>query len=381
MAEDQNKNNDDFFSLIAKDQKIQDPFATDEILFQDANGNLKILKGGKVFDYQTDSSKPETEDAGLVEPPVEVVAEPPPPVAVIDSSLTQEIKPPIVPLASKVDFDQEVDGIVRKAEIKFEDAEAARRFRSIIISRLRGIRDQVQTREALLSSPLLGGMGFDDLITDKILSLINQHSHDLHDKLRQEVSTEPFSDLRAEARKILDQPLTTVPSITFQKASSSPSGPRLPKPTQTPVLSKASVTAPEPEPEMSSRPIISESTSRPKIEDIKFKPKLIGPVEEIGSMTLVDFRRLSKDPLEATKKIMEKIDFLEAEESFSKRIEAIRAWKRSEVYGIYLAIGDQSMEEKKPISEIIAQRQAQNQPTLSSEEFEAIIEFNNKIRY
>jgi len=39
------------------------------------------------------------------------------------------------------------------------------------------------------------------------------------------------------------------------------------------------------------------------------------------------------------------------------------------------------MEERKPISEVIAGRVRANQPTLTEKELEAIIELNQKLRY
>ena len=57
--------------------------------------------------------------------------------------------------------------------------------------------------------------------------------------------------------------------------------------------------------------------------------KLTGPVEELRAITLVDFRRLSRDPSEAAMKIKDKIDLLTGE-SFEKRSAGIAAWTASE---------------------------------------------------
>jgi hypothetical protein len=119
---------------------------------------------------------------------------------------------------------------------------------------------------------------------------------------------------------------------------------------------------------------------KPKIEDVRYQAKLTGPVEEIYTMTLTDFRRLAPTPALATEKILEKIELLE-DESFTRRVEGIRAWKENEISRMYVALGHQSMEERKSIADIIAERQRGNQPTLTEAEVEAVIELNRKLRY
>ena len=89
---------------------------------------------------------------------------------------------------------------------------------------------------------------------------------------------------------------------------------------------------------------------------------------------------IEEDSLELHKKIRGKINILE-EESFSDLMAAIRAWKQSELYGLYLDIGRQSMEQKKPIAEIIALGNQSGRPTLTEEEFKAISDLNQKLRY
>jgi hypothetical protein len=121
-------------------------------------------------------------------------------------------------------------------------------------------------------------------------------------------------------------------------------------------------------------------SKRPRIEDVKVRPRLVGPVEEIKEMTLVDFRQLARDPREAMRKILDKLNLLE-KESFAKRIAGIRAWQQSAVNKIYLEIVRQIVSEGKSFSEIIQQRTAEGKPVLEEEEFKAIMELNRVLRY
>ena len=127
------------------------------------------------------------------------------------------------------------------------------------------------------------------------------------------------------------------------------------------------------------RPIPQKET-RPRLEDIKYVPKLVGPAEELSEMTLVDFRRLSSDPREAVSRIKEKINLLE-KESISKKIAGMKAWQESETAKLYLEISRESLAKGMPANKIIAERVSAGRPTLTHDEYQAIMELNRNLRY
>jgi len=349
VDESQNKT-DDFFSLMEKDQKIEDPFADDEILFRDEKGNLRALKGGEV------SGEPARKGAVASSPAVAVKT--------------------AFPTGKPLSLDQEVENIIKKSGLSLMEEKTRSRFASIITSYLKGIRDRVATREMLLSPPLAGGMEFDSETADRIFAAVNQEAEQLDGRLRQEASNEPFSDLKAEAQQILAEPIAEPPTMVFKsKPATEESVPvEASKPVDKPQLPLSTkVVSPSAQP-------TTPAPVKPKVEDVKFQPRLIGPIEEIRTMTPDDFRRLAPNPTEAIRKIIEKINILE-EESFTKKTQAVQAWKESGVNRLYLQLGDQSMEEKKPLSAIIAERIKANQLTLTEKELEAVIELNQKLRY
>ena len=118
---------------------------------------------------------------------------------------------------------------------------------------------------------------------------------------------------------------------------------------------------------------------RPKLEDVKTSPKLTGPVEELRAITIVDFRRLSKDPREACVKVKDKIDLL-GEQSYTRRSEGIAAWTASEVTRTYLELMRESLN-GTPLQEAIAAREASKKPVLTAEEFRAVAELSRQMRY
>lgn len=144
-------------------------------------------------------------------------------------------------------------------------------------------------------------------------------------------------------------------------------------------------TLPSPQPaphvkNIQSQPIKSPLSSRPNLDGVKFTPKLMGPIEELGSMTLIDFRRLAESPEAAVKKIMEKVELL-SKDSLVKKLSGIEAWKKNEVSRFYRLLGQESMKQGKGIEEIINDRLNEGKPTLSIDEFYAIMDLHQVFKY
>jgi hypothetical protein len=116
-----------------------------------------------------------------------------------------------------------------------------------------------------------------------------------------------------------------------------------------------------------------------KMEDVKVPPKVMGPVDELRYMNLIDFRRLDKDPFVAAEKIKEKINLLDDE--YSKKVEGIKAWRLSPLNMLYLKMGEESISQKKPIDAIIEERKAAGKDYLNNKEFTAIINLNKSLRF
>ena len=119
-----------------------------------------------------------------------------------------------------------------------------------------------------------------------------------------------------------------------------------------------------------------------RMDDIKYVPKtkLTGPVDELGEMSLIDFRRLSDDPAVAATSIKGKIKLLE-EDNYSQRLLGIKAWRESPLYKLYLSIGQESIGEHKSIEAVIIDRLKANAEYLTQEEFNAIMDLNKDLRF
>jgi hypothetical protein len=121
-------------------------------------------------------------------------------------------------------------------------------------------------------------------------------------------------------------------------------------------------------------PSFRPAPTRPRMEDVKFTPKLFGPIDELENLTLADFRRLSADPRKAGQKLIEKLDILE-EESLDKRVAGIKALKKSPLYSQYSAIISRSFELGQPAGAVI-----RPEDNITLEEFSAISELNKMMQ-
>lgn len=170
-----------------------------------------------------------------------------------------------------------------------------------------------------------------------------------------------------------------------QVATSAPTPPANLPVAPPPVVAPAPVAAPAPaiKPVVVPSPVAAvaqpSGETRPTVADVKFVPKLTGPIEELRQLMMKDFRKLSKEPREATLKIKDKIDLLE-DQGFEQKTLGIKAWQESEVNKLYLDTLRQSLE-GKPVIEVIAERELAGQPSLNKAEFDAIMELNRKLRF
>ncbi len=154
-----------------------------------------------------------------------------------------------------------------------------------------------------------------------------------------------------------------------------------------PIVSKVEKSTPLPRPapyvtasSIPPRVMESQNTRRPIVDGIKLAKKLTGPIEELSGMTIIDFRRLASTPAEAINDVRKKIQLLQ-EESYNRRAEGVEAWFESEVNKFYRLLGQTSMTEGKSIDDIIKERLLSGKPTLSLEEFNAVMQLNSELRY
>lgn len=123
-----------------------------------------------------------------------------------------------------------------------------------------------------------------------------------------------------------------------------------------------------------------QASGKRRMDDVKYVPKVMSPIDELRYMNLVNFRRLNSDPQKAKERILEKINIL-AEEKYSKRLEGIKAWRQSPLNKLYLQIGQESIAKNSPVEDVMAEMKSEGKDYLTNDEFEAILELNREIRF
>lgn len=124
-------------------------------------------------------------------------------------------------------------------------------------------------------------------------------------------------------------------------------------------------------------PTMAGLNKRP-MHDIIPPKVLVGPLEELR-MSLKDYAVLADSPAQRVQRIKQKIKMLE-QEDYGKRLEGMSSWKMSEVFRLYVVLGQESVLSGLSIADTIGKRITAGQPTLSVEDFQAITEMNNELR-
>lgn len=286
-----------------------------------------------------------------------------------------------VPMNSPADA---TANVVANCGLALDDAQLKKRFETIVDARMSDVRDAYDTRALLESPKEKGGMGLQGKELVRVVETIErvfgdyqrtfatqkrQEKETMLQKKREAVETRE-RDLQQEERDLARGP-GDIPTPSVN----------LPDPT---------LLAPEPVNPQTVRQAINASLSpqsippspslRPRMDDIRFVKRLIGPVEELRTMSLVDFRRLSRDPNEAIVKLKDKVALLE-EQGYEKRIAGIKAWRSSPLNKLYLALSQEALLSGKQIGEILAEKQVSKEETLTQAEVSAVMRLNGELRF
>jgi hypothetical protein len=319
------------------------------------------------------------------------------------------------------DNEQKVDKICRELKISFSSDELNNRFRKVLSTYIKGVRSKVDTVQTLIKSIDDGGLSMDSIYADNILLVADKVGENfvasgsaaptqaktspspIASGLRDaeydfSQLTKKAADIKKEAEPVVEE---KIPETTQEKVAVVPTDNReeiidLSKLEERAAeIAKGEEMKIEPSPAVNNEPSQTETVEMPinmavkratsenergKVEDVKYKPKLTGPVEELSELDLVNFRRLNADPKVAADKIKEKIKILE-KDSYAKRLSGIKSWRQSPMNKLYLAIGQESMLKRQNIDEIIAAKKNSGEEVLTAEEFETIMQLNKALKY
>lgn len=289
---------------------------------------------------------------------------------------------------TEIDINAVIDEIISQAKISITDEMIKRRLRSLLASRLKDVRSPIQFAEALRASTKIGGVAFSENDAQKVEQLTNQKIKEIHTgaikppaikDARKEKEIEEFAQRKA-FWAIKDE-IARRQEQAVKQDLPKPFVPPLPRPAlpkvefHEPRLNQKVTRVAIPRVKRPARP-----EGKTRMADIKITPRVVGPIEELKTVTSREFRQLGANPEGCAKKIEEKIKLLEAD-SLIKKAEGIGAWKQSEIYQTYLDIGSDSMAKSKSVKEIIQSRTLEGKPCLTEDEFNAVADLNKRLRF
>lgn len=359
-------------------------------------------------------SSPEADQPMAEKPNYELKELSPPPVAIyqpkekLKSQIgiqeeAKKLRGKIIPVP-KMNIEKVIEDMVQKFSLSFKNENMSKRFKSLAGLRLRGIGNKLQVQQNLMKPVQNGGLELSLDKAEKVAKIIEKVAQDylsfIVKKKSKSAEIKSETSAQQELNKIItgtsDFSLSGLKAKDMVESNPTRQSPRtteghdkekvLPKlsanqdvfakkdpikSTGLPEKVSPSIKAKTVQQVRRSAPV----SSRPQMQDVKYTPKVTGPVEELADLSLENFRKLGGSPVEIIKKIVEKIDIL-TEESYLKRDQGIKAWRRSEVAKLYLSVGQESMEKGISVEEAIKTVGK----GLSLEEFDAIADLNEKLR-
>jgi len=470
---DQDQNNDDF---------------SEGFLIKDKSGQLKKVQDDKVVDFKPATQVSQPSVTPVPKKKEQPISTPPPPPTELEKEMispdqVEPTKPATWPLSpqapisssSKAAYivepeDEEeikkhreelakmttalpsdltktmgtvVNKVIQRHNLSFSEEVMQKRFSKIIESRLKNIRDSIETEEVLTRAKKIGGLGLTPEAASNIIRSVEEEAGKTPElKLQEEPTFKekkvipkleeiPSETGTHEPESMLSSappPFIPIPKMAI-KVGEKEASPPLPK---TMVEEEATVVKPKEKVIKEEKVAVEEQVSPPPAEPV-IKPELESkpvpraepastvaqPVEDLYQQTpedemakiakvrkpesqrpqVVDIKRPASTigPVEELGEIdltefrrlgtnptaaAEKIlekVYLLEEESWQMRMDGIEAWRHSPVHQLYVATGMQSIESGQTIKEVIQTQSADNKPSLHMEEFKAINDLNSKL--
>lgn len=315
------------------------------------------------------------------------------------------------------------------------------RWRVIVAARVKGVRDATQTRTLVESTIEFGGLGLNKNDTASCLAILEKavagfenkrtefsvlekmqsvaaatahlardpetaqqaNQKELNDRFVSMFGRKAVEEMRSEARREIQTAAAAHPKehlgvlavetkTNLNSKSETPAAAPLTAP-MAPPAPPAPLGPPKYVPKVPEKlkqlidaenPILPKRVAPPlpttKVGDIKPISHLMGPIDELTTMSIIDWRRLSPDPSVRIQKIRSKIEVIAADGPIEK-LKAIEAFEQSEPARVYRDILKQTLLSHKSVPEIISGRKAAGEPYLDEAESLAIKDFLHQIRY
>ena len=315
------------------------------------------------------------------------------------------------------DVDSQIDKVVKKTNLKFSSQFMETRFRQILITYLKGIRNKIDTKATIIKPFDVGGLGLDTKSAERILNILDNANRPNQTKIKPPARIKLPEDRKEFATRdseynlktaVKDKPILRQGQqnqlTEFKKrlapadlvvASKHKKIGEKKEPKDSVVQNQAKlaknklgfkkqpIIKPAPRPNLKRkviRKVEHTSSGKIKMDDIKVVPKVLSPVDELHYMNMRNFRNLNPNPERRIEIILEKLELFRKDE-YAKKVAGIKAWKLSPVNRAYVNILKSSISNGQPINTVINNELKRNPNFMTQDEFNAIMSLNKQIDY
>lgn len=250
-----------------------------------------------------------------------------------------------------------------------------KRLANIVSTRLRDVRNAVQTRAILEREDRVGGMGFAPDEAARISGIIeaayNEHRASIETEEKQRIqSVQEEQKKKIEERK---QRESAEHAAWYREKVQNARG-------DAAVEQLRTIMTQQPQTGVDSRLRGNDTSQKQTMQDIVPPQRLSGLAEELGSMDIEAFRRQSKSPEQAAEKVFQKLESLKRE-SFERWTEGIESWRKSPLQQQYLKLVTESFTSARPVAELVEEKRKTDPKLPTADELGAIISLNARIQY
>lgn len=299
---------------------------------------------------------------------------------------------------------QDVTSVVTKIcespVFAFDEPLLSERCQKLVDSRVRGVRNAVQTRSKFEQPVDKGGLGVSGRRLADLMEAIESHVRAYEAAFAQHHQKQKQEAVAAEVAKMDKQAHAQAEEQHLSKKYAELTG-RMPGEVVAPAApaarrTSAKISAHHELQQQSGKidadrvkEVIEKSSKppkkrpqirRPSMQEVVFEKRLAGPAEELRRMTLIDFRRLSADPTQAATKVQDKVELLE-DQGHEQKVEAINAWRESPVNSLYVSLTREAVLSGVPVVEVLNQKRTAGEDVFSDAELEAVMKLNDTLRF
>lgn len=216
------------------------------------------------------------------------------------------------------------------------------RLESLVLSRVKDIRNDIQVKEYALLPVAQGGLGLSSEMVDQLIQ-------ELQKGIKNKPVSAPLPSSQMRLKPVLPaQAMASTSSVKKTDAQKILSSLIAEDKIQAQMLVKAQ--------EQGNLQKLSSATrldtGKVPMHDVTMPQRSMGPVDEMQGFSLVDFRRLGNTATASAEALMNKFQVLK-NDSFLLFLSGKAAWFKSPLYQMYLKILETSLKMHKPISSIV----------------------------